>query len=127
METKTYERIPYSYEGIEIAKLLAAKVNGTLDLAPKWIRDAIFEGKITFPGSVPSIVIYPVSVPRVGAARDYLMRGPTNELQICPPETLETYYREVTIESLVRQVDRCPECTSTGGHHSPGCSRAPDG
>jgi hypothetical protein len=122
METQTFRLIAYEYEGIEISRLLAAKANGTLDLAPKWIRDAVFEGKVTFPDTAPCIQINPKNVPRLGAARDYLLRGPASQLHIVPPETLRDFYEQVEaiIEAQI-EPDRCPICTSTGGLHSDQC------
>lgn len=126
MDTAIYRKIPYEYEAIEISKLLAAKVNGTMDLAPKWIRDAIFEGRLSFPDTAPcaQINVLP-GVPRLGAARDYLMRGPLGQLSICPPETLAEQFEQVDhpLERIqqLRPLDRCPVCTSTGGMHADKC------
>ncbi len=96
METTIYRKISYEFEAIEISKLLAAKANGTMDLAAKWVRDAIFEGRIEFPRTAPCIQINVLpNVPRFGAARDYLMRGPKGELNVCPPEILAEQFEKV--------------------------------
>jgi hypothetical protein len=103
MDTAFYRRIPWEYEAIEISKLIAARANGTLDLAPKWVADAIFAGRLEFPNTVPAVQVNVLpGVPRLGAARDYLMRGPRGELSVCPPETLADQFE--LIESPIDRI-----------------------
>lgn len=128
MDTALYRLIPFEFEAIEVSKLLAAKVNGTMDLAPTWVRDAIFEGRISFPDTAPCVQILVLpGVPRLGAARDYLMRGPKGELHVSPPETLAERFEEIDLDRgrlSEREIDRCPLCTSTGGMHADQCPNA---
>lgn len=127
MDTAFYRRIPWEFEAIEISKLLAAKANGTLEYSPKWIRDAMFEGRLAFPPSAYCVQVNILpGVPRLGAARDYLLRGPRNELVICPPEVLADQYEQIDspLERIHEVKDRCPVCTSTGGEHAEKCPNA---
>lgn len=85
---------PIEVEGIQGVKVLQAAANGTVGLLPRWVQDAIFEGKLEVSPYKYAIVCYPLPmVPRLGAARDWVLFDPFDgTINICPSEVLEQLY-----------------------------------
>lgn len=85
---------PTEVEGIEGLKILQAAANGTVGMLPRWVQDAIFEGKLEASPYKYAIVCYPLPmVPRLGSARDWVLYDPSDKtINICPPEMLEQLY-----------------------------------
>lgn len=119
-----YRHKAIEVDAIEVTKVMQAAVNGTGDLLPKWVKDAIFESRLAVSPQTYGVICYPLpNVPRLGSARDWILHDPKdNTINVIPPETLRDLY-ELLEEPIEAEIvpERCPVCTSTGGLHAPGC------
>jgi hypothetical protein len=97
MQSTQYRHKPKLVDAVEGAKLLAAAANGSMDLAPKWVKDAIWEKRLEVVAVRNALVCYPLpGVPRVGSARDWVLHDPIdNTINVIPPEVLAQLYDEV--------------------------------
>lgn len=85
---------PKEVDAIEAAKVLAAAGNGTSDRLPTWVKDALWSKRLDISPVAYAVTVYPLpGVPRVGAARDWILHDPDDDtVNIVPPETLRDLY-----------------------------------
>ncbi|MGA9527155.1 MAG: hypothetical protein WBS24_03455 [Terriglobales bacterium] len=93
-ESKRFRHKPTEVDAIEGVKILQAAANGTGDKLPRWVQDALFEKRLEIWPHRYAVVAYPLpGVPRLGAARDWILFDATDKtVNIIPPETLRDLY-----------------------------------
>lgn len=94
IESKKFRAKPKEVDALECSRILAAAANGSASLLPRWVQDAIFSKRLEISPTAYAVVAYPLPmVPRMGAARDWILHDPSDDsINIVPPETLEALY-----------------------------------